>query len=126
MKLYISFVSLIILVLALPLIPLTGCASLDPNADPIVVRVEQTIATAMPTFNVFLQLERSNEVVWGASVHRVAEDIRANGTNYVGSLDRVKRVYQSNRTPENKANLVTSLATVQSLITEAQANIARH
>jgi len=110
---------------------LCGCAALQPGADPIVVRTEQTISVAYGTFDTFTKLDNDNRDLFKTkipAVHQFAEWLRVKvgqpptprGISLIESANRVKVAYKSNRTPENKANLVTALASLESIVAETQ------
>lgn len=124
--------------LALSLLVLAGCAQLRPGADSLVVRAEQTQQIAFDTFNTFLTLENQNRDLYKQvlpDVHTAAEWLRApmvqpdgktlqRGLSILKSFDRVKMAYKYNRTAENKANLTTALATLETTLNEVQAQLS--
>ena len=125
-----------------------GCASLEKNADPAVVRAEQTLSIAFDTMNTFLKLEnqfRDETIDKAPDVHKFAEWLREpvsltkesqplegvtfsdsvrRGLAIIESANRVKNVYKSNRTPENKEKLIAALAAVEAALAETQKHIA--
>lgn len=121
-----------LLALLLPF-SVVGCAALAPGADPVVVRAEQSIQIAFSTFDTFLKLEHDNSAKVkdkAPEVHQFAEWLRekdASGTSQgiamIRSADNFKNAYKSNRTAENKANLITILATLESAVSETQKHL---
>ncbi len=102
---------------------LAGCAGLDPGADPVVVRAEQSAQIATDTFDVFLKFEYENSDLLKKitpEFHKAAELIRRNGKGWILTLRNVTKSYKQNRTPENKANVATALATVDRALQEVQ------
>lgn len=113
---------------------LAGCTTLQPNADPVVVRAEQSIQVAFATLDTFLKVDHANRELFKTSlpeVHKFAEYLRApvgnppapRGISYIESAVKVKNAYKLNRTAENKASLVTALATLETLIQQTQAQL---
>ena len=106
---------------------LVGCASLHWSGDPIVITAETTTQSAMDVFDTFLQFEYSNrgylqKIVPSAypQIHAAAEKIRRYGIGWLNTARNLTKAYKTNRTPENKAQLTTALAVLQSASTEAQ------
>lgn len=127
----------ILVALALPLAALTvasgtlalqGCATLVPNADPVVVNAERTTALAKDTFDTLLHVEFDNRAALGQvspEIHRYAEVVRRNGTNWLQSARVLTQSYKLNRTPENKASLQTAIAVLQTAMTESNKYLAQ-
>ncbi len=103
--------------------PSTGVYDSAATADKIVVSAEKTGAIAADVFDKFMQFERQNEIALAAkspAIHKVAEEIRANGKQWLLDLDKAKVAYQSNRgAAESKTNLQQIMAVVQSAIASA-------
>jgi hypothetical protein len=124
------------LALALALLAITsGCSHLQPGADPLVVRCEQTETIAYATFDTFLQIDDSNRAFWKTNtpaLHSFAEYLRApvpdgtancqRGISYIRGLNTVKRAYKQGSASSNA--VVTILATVETAVIEAQKHIA--
>lgn len=99
------------------------------NDDHIVVRTEQALNIALDTFNIFLKIERDNQVGLekvSPEIHKFAENVRRNGKNWIKSAQRAKNVYSQNRTAENHANLITAYKTLKTAIAESQSYINKH
>lgn len=115
----------------------TGCAALDPNADPIEVRAEQTISTTFDAMDTFEQIELENQALIKAKapqVHEFAEWLREplqqeegtsmpRGISMINSATLVRRAYKANRTPENKASLASAVAALEQIEHQVQDNI---
>jgi hypothetical protein len=110
---------------------MAGCATIKSGSDPIVVRAEQSEQVAFATFDTFLKIDNANRQFFRTSlpaVHQFAEWLRTpignppsqRGIAMIESFDKVKVAYKSNRTPDNKANLITALATLEAAIAETQ------
>lgn len=111
----------------------TGCASLEPSADAVAVRAEQTVATAFNVFDAFLNLEHANRELVKAkapAVHTFAEWLREpvpdngamvpRGLSLIQSANRVRLAYKANRTPDNHASLQAALAALARAANETQ------
>lgn len=112
---------------------LSGCATVQPSNDVLVVRTEQTLTVAEGTFLFTLQVDNSDRGFWRTNApafHRFAEDLRTptsyHGTNTlprwrVGllSVNDVKTDYKASKASSNA--LATALATLTSLQGQALA-----
>lgn len=106
----------------------TGCASVAEGHDPIVVNAERVSASAFDLIDSFLQYEAANrELLWRTDqgIKRVADQLRDQAPGAIKTLRNATKAYKANKTPENKANLATWLATVNSLLADASANMAK-
>lgn len=116
------------LIPCLALLALCACSTLDPSADSIVVRAEQTRDVAVATFDAFLQLEYENrELLWKVDpgIKHAADYIRLNERGWIKSLTVVIQSYKANRSAENRASLSTWLATVEEALRQAQEHLTR-
>lgn len=115
---------------AITAIVLVGCAKLQPGADPLIVRAEQTEITALATFDLLLNTDDSNRAFYREKAphfHAFAEWLRApmpwGGTNLqrslvlVHNLQNVKATYRKDRSNSNL--LTTALLTIQSAMNQA-------
>lgn len=110
---------------------LSGCARLQPGADPLVVRVEQAETGAVSTFDLVLRMDDTDREFWkqkAPGFHSFAEFLReplaAEGTNtearalsLVRSLDVIKKDYQAGRASSNA--VTAALATLRGLLAES-------
>lgn len=115
---------------------LVACAHLQPGADPLVVRTEQTEQVALATMNLAVHLDDANRTFYrsnAAPFHVFCEWLRqpqtvllsptgnvtlARGPAMLWSLHQTKLAYQSSKTYSNA--LVSALATVEAALAEAQ------
>lgn len=75
---------------------LSGCSTLQPGEDALVVNVERTMKVALPTFNGLLEWEHQNRDKAPDFVKKAAKTIRSEGKETLLMLDRVKTGYQDN------------------------------
>lgn len=116
-----------IVALVLALLVLASCAHLRPDADPVLVRAEQALTVSFETVDALLRLEHDNQAAMTALVpgaHQVAEDIRVKGPASFRALEAAISAYRANRTPDNKASLLTWLAVCEQLAHDAQILLA--
>ena len=111
----------------LPILLLLGCAPLQPGADPIVVRAEQTTAIAPDTFDLFLRVERQQEAALyklNPKIHDYANLIRREAPQWISTARHLTKAYKSSRTEASKANLGTIVSLLLTSISEAQRYVA--
>jgi len=125
----------------LPIAFLSGCATLDKTADAVVVRAEQTLHIATASMDTLLKIDDSNRQFYRTNApafHNFAEYLRvpititlygtnkteARGLTFVESAQAIKLAYKRNRTPENKASLITALATLETAVRQTQTQLA--
>ena len=117
----------------------TACAPLQPGADPLVVRVEQTETIAQDTFDQVLEIDNSQRSFYASNApafHQFCEWLRAPqrlgtndtatlGTNAIPrasavllTLDDLKLAYKQGQASSNE--LVTALQVVTTAINQAQ------
>ena len=99
---------------------LAGCATLDPGQDPVAVRAEQTTVIAFDVLDTFVNWERTNEFLVGPDVNRFADEIRRQAPVWLTAARELTKTYKANRTPANKANLLTALAVLETAMSQAQ------
>lgn len=114
-------------------VSLAGCSTLNPNADPVLVRTEQVERVAFDTFDTYVRLVAAHEakVKQVAPVaYQFAEWLRAKGPDgkprgiaMVKSLDATRRAYKANRSAANKASLLSALAVIESALAETQKHL---
>lgn len=127
-----SVIVLAMLSLAL-ILTSTGCAPLQPGADPVVVRAEQAEAAASSSFHLALQLDQLDRGFWRTNApafHGYCEWLRI-PTPYqtttilpryrvlLLSFDDVKLDYKAGRATSNI--LFTAVTTLQSAASQAEA-----
>lgn len=114
-----------------------ACATLQPGADPIAVRSEQTVSTAFNVIDAFLTLEHQHRELSKAklpAVHAFAEFLRApvadngqtipRGLALIQSANRVRLAYKANRTPDNHASMTAALSALARAANEAATHLA--
>jgi hypothetical protein len=125
------------ILLALLAAAMCACATLDPKADAVEVRAEQTVSIAFDTFDTFLKLETQNRamllkkapevVAFADTLRRPVMDNGKQipwGISLVESANRTRLAYKSNRTADNKASLLSALAAVESALAETNKQLA--
>jgi hypothetical protein len=98
------------------------------NADQLILRAEQTAQTARLTFDTFVHLERDNEALLktiSPAIHTYANTVRLHGLDWVTSVRTATKTFKANRTPDNKANLDTVLATLIAAVGETNKYITQ-
>lgn len=99
---------------------LVGCVTVAPGNDPLVVRAEQTTKIAVSLFDSFLKYEYQNRTLLAkvdVEIKKQADNIRANAPKWIEDARVLTKAYKFNRTPENKANLLTVLSVLDSALT---------
>lgn len=99
----------------------TSCASILPGNDAILVNAERTTSLAYTTFDSFLSFERQQDAyvkVSAPEVHRFANSLRVNAPKWLGTARATTETYRLNRTSDNKANLNTAVAILQTAISQ--------
>lgn len=108
-----------------------GCSHLQPGADPLIVRTEQTEKIAAATFDEILRLDDGNRAFYRTNApqfHAFAERLRAaddfHGTNYPNAvtvilrLNELKTLYRLDHSNSNL--LVTAVAGIEAAAAEAK------
>lgn len=110
-----------------------GCSTVQPGEDPLVVRTEQTEATAKASFDLVLNIDHANRPFWRTNApafHSFCEWLRQPQTvdltntlprasALIWQLNTVKNNYMLARAGSN--DVVTALTTLQSAVNQAQA-----
>jgi len=101
---------------------LVGCSSIQSGNDPLVVNAERTTQLAVDVFDTFLKWEYDNRQTLSVTpeIRKTADFIRTNGQNWLLTARSMTKAYKQSRTPENKANLDTAIATLRTAISEAR------
>lgn len=95
----------------------SGCATLQPGADPLIVRVEQTQSVALTTLDGFLKFDLSTPGLPN-SVHILADKVRATAPHALTLLDNARKTYESTKSQEAKTQLATALSVIEALLSE--------
>lgn len=100
-------------------VTLTGCASLIPGSDPIVVRAEQATQLLYVTADRFLLWEHTNRDKY-PQFKGLADKLRQHVPWALQRCRDATKVYKKHRDDVNKRVLVLSLASVETMLIEAQ------
>ncbi len=106
---------------------LPGTTLSEKNTDQIILRAEQSAEVGKTTFNTFLHLERDNEAFFkkvNPQIHLWAENIRANGVNWIVALRDATKTFKATRNAENQATLNTALLTLTNAVQLTQRYIS--
>lgn len=112
------------IILSVLFIALIGCSTLKPEADPVVVRAEQTVKIAFDVCDAFLAWEFANRVAIPDQIHNYATSLRDSGPLAFQTARALTKAYKQNRSAENKATLDTALAVLVAMQTQSAAYIA--
>ena len=102
---------------------LAGCAGIQPGNDPVVVNAERITASAAETFDGLFRTEAENHAVIKARAPAVAAGVnklRQVAPEALDAARAVTKAYKNNRSAENKANVGTAIAVLQSLLDQAR------
>jgi hypothetical protein len=121
------------LLVVFPLAPIplvsTGCSTILPGQDKVLVNAERTSATAYDVFVAFAEWEQANrDLLWQQSpeIKHLADRLRTNGQTWLKTTRTVTEAYRLNRTEENRAVLQTWLAVLTTAIAEANTYILQN
>lgn len=98
---------------------LSGCASIAPGHDPILVRQEQATQLLFITADKLLRWEYQNRERF-PQFKAVSDKLRQNVPWALERARMAAKDYKKQRTEASKGVLVMSLATVENLLAEAQ------
>jgi len=120
------------LTLLVPIIILAACATLNPKADPFVVRVEQTQSVASATFDAVLRLDNTDRSFWMSNApafHRFCEWGRTPMAHISGirprfvvmqlNVDDLKTAYKNEKSAGNSNKLFLSLSVLKDALNQA-------
>lgn len=114
----------------LGLMLLSGCVALNPGADPLVVRTEQTLTSASASFDMVLRVDQADRGWWRTNApafHQFCEWMRT-PTLYRGqtpvprcvamqlNVDDLKLAYKAAKTTGNSNALFTALGTLNAAV----------
>lgn len=117
--------------LAMLFMAVVGCKTIDPDADLLVVRVEQTQKIALATFDTFLRFDDGRRE-WmreqAPEAHAFAEWLREpqgvtqipRGVAILESLQAVKVAYKKARDQTGRDRLIAALAAVEEALYQTQ------
>lgn len=98
-----------------------GCsffAKVQPGHDPVVVNAERAQVLTLEAVDLLLNIEKDNREFLRSiapGIKEAADNVRARAPGIIDGLGSVTKAYKDNRTLENKANLVTWLASAEEL-----------
>jgi len=99
----------------------SGCSSIAPGSDPIVVNAQRSMSASFDLVDAFLRWEYVNRHAVARDVTDAADIIRTKFPPAFEATKSVLATYRANKTPEAKADLMTWLATLREI--EAQARV---
>jgi hypothetical protein len=102
---------------------LVGCSILTPGSDAVIVNAERTERVAFHSVDAFLSIEKDNAATLktvSPEIHKYAETLRHNAPSWFRSARALTETYKSNRSVQNKANLQSALALLETA--QSQAN----
>lgn len=123
-----NYITCLILCAAL----LVGCTALQPGADPLVVRTEQSLTMGKSAFDLAVIIDHSNRDMWRTNTpafHEFCEWLRApqvvpelvttlpRASAMLYSLDTIKKDYIMSKTSSNA--LYSALMTFESTMNQA-------
>lgn len=122
----------VVVVMGLWLAVLMGCAALQPGADPLVVRVEQTQTVAGGTLDLVLNVDHADRGFWRTNApafHNFCEWLRTPQRYGPGSVPRVvaiqlnvddlKLAYKTSKTAGSSNALYSAWAVLQTAFSQA-------
>lgn len=104
-----------------------SCPPVHPDADPVLVRAEQSLEISFTTVDTLLLIEHQHRELLAQLVPHAEEYCdyaRTVGPPSFRALDAAITAYREHRSPENKATLLTWLAVVEQLARDAQVVLA--
>lgn len=118
----------VVLALVAVIVLSAGCATLKTGADPILVRAQQTYATATHTADLLFNLEFDNRALVEAKLPgtRAKVDVlRKNAKTYLPVLLKTIDQYKAASTKENANALSIALAVVEGLLGDLQMQLVK-
>jgi hypothetical protein len=110
--------------LALIAVFAAGCATLQPTADPLIVRVEQAQKSGLAIVDAFEKFDLANPQLPN-SVHKVADHIRDIAPSAFRSLDDARRVYEASKSADAQSKLALAVSTVEGIVSQVNAANAK-
>ncbi len=104
--------------LALVLVLSAGCATLRPDADPLVVRAEQMTRAVFHLCDGFLRWERLYNR--DAEIKRIADTIRIKAPPIFRAVRAATKAYKAERNQQGREQLVAWLAALESIEIEVR------
>lgn len=98
-----------------------GCKTI--TGDPVVVRAEQAQKVLVYTLDTLLKFEYDNRAyLWSINpqLKKFCDTCRDSEVMWIHGIDNATEAYKSNKSTENKATLVTWLAVIEQVVSDAQ------
>jgi hypothetical protein len=95
-----------------------GCLMPKLGSQVAEVRAEQTLSVSLAALDSFVAFEHRRRSDVPPLVRDVADRVRLNAPRALDSANALRLAYKGNRNAEKKAGLLTSLAVVESLVSE--------
>lgn len=124
-----AYLSLVLLIVG---VGFSGCqTTLDPEGvyggDYVLYQVDNTLTGAYAVMDTFVKWEYDNRAVYARlpEVKRAADNIRANGQNWIETAFSLRDTYAANPTEENKDKLLKAVALLRAALTESAKYMAK-
>lgn len=102
--------------ISLVLLMLSGCAAVQPGADALLVRTEQSEAIGLVTVDAALRFESENREALPVAVRKAAAGVRSHAARAFVSLDDVRLAYKAGTASESK--VLVAMAVVEELVSQ--------
>jgi uncharacterized lipoprotein len=109
--------------LCLTVILVAGCATVAPTADPVLVRAQQSYATAVNTCDLLFNIELDNRTLIESKLpgtHATVDKIKTQAKTYLPKLLSAIDTYAAAKTAANASTLTAVLAVVEAFLASAQ------
>lgn len=109
------------LILSLVVVCITGCASVKPGNDPLIVHASQSKKILVETANTFVALEKNNrDYFWSVSksIKKSADGVRLAVPDIIFSLDKSVDRYRAYKTSNDRIDLETQIGIVTTTIAD--------
>lgn len=100
---------------------LCSCATVK-EGDVVVVNAERTTAVALSVVDTILNIEYSNRQFFisiDPKIKQFCDQLRKNAPSALDTARTLTKAYKTNRTAENKANMTTAIAVLETMLSEA-------
>lgn len=105
-----------------------GCATVKPGADPVLVRAQQTYATAVNSCDLLFNLELDNRALIESKLpgtHAAVDKIKVNAKKYLPELLKATDSYSVAKTAENANALTIALAVIEDILRDVQSALVK-
>jgi hypothetical protein len=116
---------LLVFLLALPMLLLTGCKSLDPagpyGGDQVLYSADLTISTSYDVVHTFVSWEYRNRTALASTpqIHEYADLMRSNYPTYHRAAMSARMVYANSKTKPNQTALALTLDVLREAVRQA-------